>query len=171
MKLRTLMVMLVVPCFFLWGCEETTEATEETVDTAAEPTEEAAPAAEEKPGPADVCQKIVEAAKANDEAGMVAHCTDDAAEAMAGDGVKEAMFEKLGGAECGEATVNEDGSATVKAKAGEEERDIPFAKVEENWKLNVAQYIEKYPVEKKEVAKAKKGKKKKGKKKRRKKGK
>ncbi|OGQ85798.1 MAG: hypothetical protein A2289_09105 [Deltaproteobacteria bacterium RIFOXYA12_FULL_58_15] len=175
MKLRKLSMLLVVPCFGLWACEEAPEApTDEAPavdaaapDAAAAPAANAAPA-EVKPGPAEVCGKLVEAAKAKDAEAFAALCTAGAGEAMAGEGVKEAMFAKIGEVACGEAEIAEGGTtATVKATAGEQERAIPFSKVEEDWKFDYASYIAKYPATQdagKGKKKGQKGKKKAGKK-------
>jgi len=185
MKLRILALLLSFP-LVMWGCEDSGEASgdaaageegaaaeggEAAADAGAEGGEEAKEAGEAAAeGPAAVCAKVIEAIKAKDVAAVVALCTEGAGEAITADSIG-GMATALGEANCGEATIDGD-KATVAATAGEEKRDIPFAKAGDAWKFDAAAYAKAYPAAKAEEAKAEgkgkakaKGKKKKKKKK------
>ena len=121
----------------------------------------------EEAGPDKACAALIEAIKGGDNDAIKAASTEPMAAMLEDEAGKKAMVETLAEATCGEAKVNEDGAtAIVPVTAGEQNRDIPFAKVDGTWKFDAAKYVEMYPpAEKGAKAKKKKGKKKKGKRK------
>ena len=176
MKLGTLALLLALPLFAL-ACEEQAAVPEEGAQPAAGQPAAGQPGAPTEGQPAvaaptagEICKGIVEAAKAKDEAKIVSVATDGAAEALAGEGVKDHVFALLTDAACGEETKSEDGAkAMVALTKGEAKMDLPFTKAGDALKFDVAAFIEKNPI-KKEEGKGK-GKKEKAKKEKAKKGK
>jgi hypothetical protein len=175
MKLGTLALLFALPLFGL-ACEEQAATPEEGAGqqaagqpAAGQPGAPTEPPAAVAPNAVEICKGIVEAAKAKDEAKIVSVATDGAAEALAGEGVKDHVFALLTDAACGEETKSEDGAkAMVGLTKGDAKMDLPFTKAGDTLKFDVASFVEKNPIKKEE---GKKGKKEKAKKEKAKKGK
>jgi hypothetical protein len=179
MKFSTLALLFALPLFGL-ACEEQAPAPDEGAGqpVAGQPAagQPGTPAegqpAVVAPSAVEICKGIVDAAKAKDEAKIVSVATDGAAEALAGEGVKDHMFALLTDAACGEETKSPDGAkAMVAMTKGEAKMDMPFTKAGDAVKFDVAAFIEKNPIKKEEGKKGKKEKVKKEKAKKGKKGK
>ena len=161
MKLGTLALLFALPLFGL-ACEEQTPAPEEgaggqpAVGQPATPTE-GQPAAAPAPSAVEICKGIVEAAKAKDEAKIVAVSVAGAGDALAGEGVREHMFALLTDAVCGEEKKSEDGAKVeVALTKGEEKMELPFTKVGDTLKADIALFVEKHPAKKEDGKKGKK---------------
>ena len=185
MKLRMLGLLFAIPVITLGvACEESGEGEEAAGGAAAPaegamPAEGAAPAEGAKPeggegekaaaGPGDACDKLLEAIGAKNVEGVVA-MTGEGADKITADSIGH-IQSTLASASCGDANVEGD-KAIVPVTAGEETREIVFAKAGDAWKFDAAAYMAKYGGNGKEKGKgkekkekAKKGKKAKGKKK------
>ena len=182
MKLRMLGLLFAIPLLIAGvGCEDEASEGEDAAggaageaaagEEAAPAGEEAAPAGEEAAaGPADTCERLIDAIGAKNVEQVVA-MSGDGADKITADSI-EGISATLAEASCGDAAVEGD-KATVPVTAGEQTREIMFVKSGEDWKFDVGAYMAKYPPPGNGKGKAKKekaGKTKKNKKKGKKKG-
>ena len=148
MKLRTLAVLFALPLFGL-ACEEQAPTPDEGAGGqpgAGQPTPPTEPVAAPAPNAVEICKGIVEAAKAKDEAKIVAVATDGAADVLNGEGVKDHVYALLADAACGEETKSEDGSKVMVAVTkGDEKVELPFTKVGDTLKFDAAAFVERNP--------------------------
>lgn len=169
MKLHLLAVGLVVS-FGMYACEEEGEQAAEETAMADKPVE-AAPAPAPAPAPepakpampsvAEVCGKMIDAAKAKDEGAFTSNTLNMPADMDPA--AKEALVAAWAGASCGDAKEEgEKGNAMV--TMDKQQRDVPYVKAADGWKMDAAAYLSKYPMKKSKLkAKAKKAKTKKAK--------
>lgn len=108
----------------------------------------AAPAAVKEvvlPSPQDVCNQLIEAAKAKDEAKLLVLSTPATQTAFAAEGVKDHVIATLAAASCGVAKVDGD-NAVVPLGATEPAQEATFSKAADGWKFDGAAFVAKYPV-------------------------
>lgn len=181
MKMRTSGLFLL-SMLGLWACEDGGETTDQPAVEAPPPApEEAKPAEPEKAPeatPDEVCGQFTAAVKAADQDKIAALLAPGGAEALAGEGVKDAVTRTFGNATCGEAKIDgdkatvmitvppaEDAKPAKKAKkkakdakpAEPTSMEVPFMKGADGWKVDLGSYLAAHPVE--AGAKGKKGKK------------
>lgn len=97
------------------------------------------------PSPQDVCNSLIEAAKAKDEAKLLVLSTPATQTALATEGAKEHVFGTLAAATCGVAKVDGE-SAVVPLGATQPAQEATFSKAAEGWKFDGAAFLAKYPV-------------------------
>jgi hypothetical protein len=159
MTVRKLVLPMFLVSFMTVACEEkkaseaeATSGTPAAVDAskpAAAPTEPVAavPVVKEAvlPGPQEVCNSLVEAAKSKDDSKILAGSTPATATAFSADTAKEQIISILAGATCGAATVEGD-SATIALGTAEPIKEATFSKAADGWKFDGAAFLAKYPV-------------------------
>lgn len=162
MTVRNLVLPMCLMSFLTVACEEkkaseveatpgtaasaeANKAAVEAAPVAAVPV--AAPVVKEPvlPGPQEVCQGLVEAAKAKDDSKFLATSTPATATAFGAEGVREHVLTTLAAATCGEAKITGD-SATLSLGGTEPAQEATFSKAVDGWKFDGAAFVAKYPV-------------------------
>lgn len=159
--------MFVLSFVFVAACEEKNAAPEQAAAAAAAAAAEAKPGTEAAaaagaakgveaaapapvkevvlPSPQDVCNQLIEAAKAKDEAKVLVLSTPATQTAFAAEGVKDHVMGTLAAASCGVAKVDGD-NAVVPLGATEPAQEATFSKAADGWKFDGAAFVAKYPV-------------------------
>ena len=161
MTVRNLVLPICLVSFLTVACEEKkasdAEATPGTAASAeaAKPAPVAAPVAAVPPtmpvkepalpGPQEVCQGLIEAARAKDDSKILATSTPATATAFGADGVRDHVIETLAAASCGEAKITGD-SATLSLGGTAPAQEASFSKAVDGWKFDGAAFVAKYPV-------------------------
>jgi hypothetical protein len=158
MKLWVMVGTLSVSLLGLAACEENSgepAKPEEVKPVEAAKPAEAAPEAAKPPEvpPKQVCDEAVAAAKAKDEAKVLAHVAGE----LAAD-AKPALLAFLTGAKCGEPKVDGEKAVaplTVGTGKKAKTRELPMIKSADGWKIDGAVWLEKNPLKKAKTKKAK----------------
>ena len=172
MTVRNLVLPMCLLSFMTVACEEKKAQEPEAMPgaaasaEAAKPVPAAAPVAvmppapkeAALPGPQEVCQGLVEAAKAKDDSKILATSPPATATAFGAEGVREHVIGTLAAATCGEAKLAGE-SATTSLGGSEPVQEATFTKAVDGWKFDGAAFVAKYPVKvaKEKLDKGKKG--------------